>query len=448
MPAVSQRVPGDGDHAKGDEMNQGWKLACTIALLLFAGACNAPEPVETEQGEDSAATDGAIPVGVLLPFTGEYSWVGENVQAVANMIVDEVNESGGIGGADIELVQGDTEGTVDAGVSAAQKLVNVDRVVAFVGPTSLEFTGVRRVIDDTGTSMMSPTAGTTELDDAGDELFFRTVPSDSLGGKAIAKAIADATFLGVDDAFSRPALMVGKDPALISFKEPITTALAENGVDAVTSLTYETGKQSYRSEVQQALESDPDVVILIGSPEDSARLMQNAFEAGYEGSWFVTQDQTNAEFVELAGAELVEGIYGLVEAPFEEAGDILARFKERLAEETGSEEPEIFALNTYDAMNVLTLAMLKADLDGEEVTRDSITAYVDEVANPDSGDTVVTSYTEGKEALENDEGIDYQGLVGPVDFDRFGNITAPFSIQQVSDGKWTGVAVIPAEELQ
>lgn len=47
-------------------------------------------------------------IGLLLPFTGQYDWVGANVQPVAQMIADEINESGGIGGAEIRLMQGDT----------------------------------------------------------------------------------------------------------------------------------------------------------------------------------------------------------------------------------------------------------------------------------------------------------------------------------------------------
>lgn len=426
-----------------------WKnlLVVLLGTSLVGAACQAPAPETAEESDQSNDSGDSIPVGLLLPFTGEYSWVGANVQPVVQMILDEeINADGGIGGKKVQLVQGDTEGVVDAGVAAAQKLIEVDGVVAVVGPTSLEFTGVRRVLEDSQTPMMSPTAGTTELDDASKELFYRTVPSDSLGGRAIVKAITDSSFLGAD-SFQRPALMVGKAPALVSFKDPIEQAFEEFGGELVSSSTFTVGKQSYRSEIQQVLAENPDVIILIGSPEDSARLMQNAFEAGYEGTWFVTQDQTNADFVELAGADLVEGIYGLVEAPFDPASDLVERFEQRFAEYSGGDKPDIFALNAYDAINVLGLAMLEAQEAGEEVTRESILAHIESVANPESGDQVVSSYTEGKDAIEAGEGIDYQGLVGPVDFDDFGNITAPFSIERVQEGSFESVAVIPPDEL-
>lgn len=384
-----------------------------------------------------------LPVGVLVPFTGEYSWIGANVQPVVQEIVDEVNESGGIGGQELAVVQGDTEGTVDAGVLAARKLVNIDDVRVLIGPTSLEFAGVGRVVTDSGVPFVSPTAGTTELDTAAKELFYRTVPSDSLGGRAIARAITDPAFLGREAPFERPALMVGQAAAFVSFEEPIERGIQEFGGELAETTRYSTGKESYRSEVEELLAANPDVIILVGEPADSARIMQDAFQAGYEGTWFVTQDQTNADYIELAGPELVEGIYGLIETVPEDVSGLLDQFTERLGA-----KPDIFQTNTYDAANVSVLAMLAAAEAGEEVTSDAVAQHLDEVANPEQGDVVVTTYTEGKEALQDGQGIDYQGLSGPVDFNEYGNIIAPFSIQQVQNGEFTDVGNVEATDLK
>lgn len=446
------------------------RLATALALVALATtACSAPAPVTgsegAETGSDATAaaspadpatsgvttsdtspgSDQEVAIGLVLPFTGEYSWVGANVQPVAEMVVEEVNANDAFPGS-ITLVQGDTEGVVDAGVTAARKLATADGVVAFVGPTSLSFTGVRQVIEDTGVVMISPTAGTTELDDAGTELFFRTVPSDSLGGRAIAAAIGDATVLGRDAAFESPALLVGEAPALVSFAEPVADGLAAQGMEPVANASFVTGKQSYRSEIADVLAAEPDVVVLVAAPEDSAQIMREAFEAGYEGAWFVTQDQTNADYVDLAGAELVEGTYGLVEAPFADAEQRVADFSQRLQDFAGV-EPDIFSLNTYDAVNVLALASLRLALAGEQVARDALPDAIRAVGNADDGDVVVTSYEEGAQALQAGDEIDYQGLVGPVDFDDNGNITAPFAIQEVVEGTWTTVTTLAPEDL-
>lgn len=394
-----------------------------------------------------AQDSGDLKVGLLLPFTGDYAWVGQNVQPVAQMIVDQVNESGGIGGRQITLVQGDAEGTVDAGFTAAQKLVNVDGVLAVVGPTSLAFSGVQQVLLDSGVPMVTPTAGTTVLNTANDTYFFRTVPSDSLGGRAIARAATDAELLGREEAFKTPVLMVGQAPAMISFRDPIVQAFADYGAPVAGVIEYTPGKPSYRSEVQEALSSNPDLIVLVGTPEDSVRVMQAAFQAGYDGGWFVTQDQTTQEFIDLASAQLVNGIYGLEEVASPESAERNEAFREQYQAYAGK-EVQIFGTNTYDAMNVLALAMLQAQLEGGEITRETIAQSIPVVANPDEGDVEVHNYLEGKEALQAGKSINYQGLVGPIDFDDYGNITAPFGIRQVQDGEWVTVSILGADELK
>lgn len=425
----------------------GRRTITRIAMLLAAGAlassCGQAPDVPGQQGGESSASKAGLKLGLLLPYTGQYSWVGENVEEVARLIVDEANANGGVGGQKLTLVRGDTEGTVDAGVLAARKLANTDQVLSFIGPTSLSFTGVRQVIVDTGTPMVTPTAGTAELDRAGTELFHRTVPSDALGGRAIALAVSDpAQYLG-GGSYDNVVLMVGDAPALVSFQKPIEDAMSDYGVSLADTLRYTVGKEAYRSEVASAMSHDPDLIVLIGEPADSAKIMQQAQQSGYTGGWFVTQDQTTSDYIELAGAELVEGVFGLEEAEASTAGALREEFEKQLGHPA-----DIFQTNAYDAVNVAILAMHAAHADGEEVTRQSIEQHIDPVANPEPGDVVVTSLAEGAKAIEQGKGIDYQGLSGPVDFDKYGNITSPFAVKQVQGGKFSTVATIPAEALQ
>lgn len=407
--------------------------SAVVAMVLVAvSGARAQEPLK---------------VGLLLPFSGQYAWVGGNVQPVARMVADRVNESGGIGGREIAFVQGDTEGVVDAGATAAQKLINVDGVVALLGPTSLSFSGSKQLIIESGTPMVTPTAGTTELDRACTDVCFRTVPSDSLGGRAIARAASDAAYLAGDSAVQKPVLMVGNAPALVSFQEPIERAFADYGTPVAETIVYTPGKPSFRSEVQSALAADPDAIVLIGTPEDSARIMSNAFQSGYQGRWFVTQDQTNADYIKLAGADLVEGIYGLEEVASAASADRNRAFETEVEELTG-EKPKIFATNTYDAMNVVALSMLRAHLRAGEVTRATVAANIRNVANPGAGKVVVHDFGEGRKALEAGNEVNYDGLVGPIDFGPYGNITAPFGIRRVKDGEWVTVSTIGADALK
>ncbi|MEJ2289622.1 MAG: hypothetical protein P8Y02_13460, partial [Deinococcales bacterium] len=139
--------------------------------------------------------------------------------------------------------------------------------------------------------------------------------------------------------------------------------------------------------------------------------------------------------------------YGLEEVASPESAARNDAFKQRFKTYSGK-DVQIFGTNTYDAMNVLALAMLRAQLKDGQVTRATVAQNIRAVADPGAGKVDVTDYASGKKALEAGQEINYQGLVGPVNFDQYGNITAPFAIRQVKDGAWTDVTILPASALQ
>ncbi len=431
--------------------------AGTAAIAALAGCSGGPASSGATEADGSTATPapastttGAgggqpLPVGVLLPFSGEYAWVGENVLPAVEMIVSEINEQGGIGGRRLTVVQGDTEGSPSASLSAAKKLINVEGVVGIVGPTSITMSAVFDLFTQNEVPVVTPTAGTTSLDDRGGEYVFRTVPSDALGGRAIAKAIRQQRYNTVAD-YSEMALMVGNKEVFQSFKSPIQDSFAEFGGTVTSTVNFKTGKSTYASEVQAMMNSDPEITVLVGSKDDSIKIMQAAFQAGYEGNWYLTQDQTTDVFLEEASSKVTGGVLGLQSAPYQaatEAGRIEA-FKRRFESFAGS-KPKLFARNTYDAMNVLGLAMAATSAAGDDVTPANVAGNIRTVANPPQ--TVVTNYTDGASAVGDGTDVDYRGLVGPIDFDEHGDVDAPFAIMQVQDGSWTEAATIPPSEL-
>jgi neutral amino acid transport system substrate-binding protein len=194
------------------------------------------------------------------------------------------------------------------------------------------------------------------------------------------------------------------------------------------------------------LDSDPEIIALVGTPEDSAKILRAAFQAGYEGNWFVTQDQTNADFLELTDDRVTEGILGLVEADSPaavEAGRV-EEFASAFQSYAGR-EPGIFAKNTFDAMNIGSLATLAALAADGEITREGIATRIPTVATPP--ERTVTNYAEGAAALDAGTDIDYEGLVGPCDFDENGDISSPFAVMKATGGSWEQVATLPASEL-
>ena len=404
------------------------------------------DATDASSGGDSGSDGDTWNVGVLLPFTGTYDWVGADIFPVADMIVQEINDNGGIAGRPVNLIQADTEATVDASVTATQKLINSDNVRAVIGPTSLTYTGTIDIFQQEGVVSVSPPGSTTELNDVGGEYQFRTVPSDSLGGRAIARAARDQSVNRVT-TYERMAVMSGQAPALQAFKRPVTSSFEEFSGTIVENMDFSVEQASYQSEISQVLDSDPEIITLVGTPEDSAKILNAAFQAGYEGNWFFTQDQTNDAFIDDVDEQLTEGAFGLKDAVSQEAVESgrIEQFKNDFREFAGR-ETGFFAENTYDATNVVMLAMKRAVMQDKSMPRQAIADSVPEIANP-PGETV-RNYQEGAQPLEDGEDINYQGLSGPIDFDENGNVLASFEILQAQAGAWESIGRVTPEDLE
>jgi neutral amino acid transport system substrate-binding protein len=153
------------------------------------------------------------------------------------------------------------------------------------------------------------------------------------------------------------------------------------------------------------------------------------------------------DFLSQSEAVVTDGALGIQEAPYEaaQADGRAAAFDAAIQEYAGWEETRLFATNAYDAANLLFLAMHKGQVDNGAVDRASTAANVRAVASPDG--TVVTDFDSGAAAISEGTAVDYRGLVGPIDFNEFGDIAAPFSIRRAEGDRWVEAGRVRPADL-
>src|SRR3989338_5570175 len=98
-----------------------------IVLVVLGGWWLAQKP-NTASGE-------TIKIGGALGLTGICAEFGEGELKATTLAVEEINAAGGINGKQLELISEDTQCDNKTTVSAFQKLINVDKVAAIIGPT-------------------------------------------------------------------------------------------------------------------------------------------------------------------------------------------------------------------------------------------------------------------------------------------------------------------------
>ena len=79
------------------------------------------------------AQGAAIKIGTLTPLTGAGGPYGPVMVKAVKAVVDQVNAAGGVLGRKVELVSEDDQTSPEAGVRAARKLIDVDKVSAILG---------------------------------------------------------------------------------------------------------------------------------------------------------------------------------------------------------------------------------------------------------------------------------------------------------------------------
>jgi hypothetical protein len=232
------------------------------------------QTMETAATEVERAGDGVLKIGTLLPETGNLAFLGPPEIAGVQMAVAEMNEAGGVNGAQVELVEGDSgDTTTDTAVQTVTREL-AEGVDAIIGAASSSVSA--SVIDQVtgaGVTQFSPANTSKQFSDYPDKgFYFRLGPSDILQGQVLAEVIAEdgaasIVILNFDDDYGN------------GLADDLAASFEAGGGEVVDTITYDPQAQTFDAEVGQALEADADAIALIGFDETS-RLLVTLVEQG------------------------------------------------------------------------------------------------------------------------------------------------------------------------
>lgn len=361
---------------------------------------------------------GPIPIGTLTPLTGAGANYGGRMRDAVAGVVAAVNEQGGILGRQIKLVSEDDATSPEAGVRAARKLIDVDRVTAILGVwASAVTTAVAPLCWESGTALFctSGADSITRLPHQG--YIFRTEPGAEL-------QVEQVTDFMLGEGAKRLAYMGPQTP----FTEPSIRRMTEVATRAgaeVASVIYESEKASYRSEVDKILGSTPDFVYFGGYAPDTIVLIKDLYRAGYDGRVVGPSYVIDADFLSTVPNEATEGAYVFYTATSNETGAL-----DRIKAILNIDQPDAYTAQTYDHANLALLAIAA----GNEA---SGTTIRDNVRNISQGDGEKVGFVlDGAGLLAEGKQVNYEGASGPCDFDDIGDITSVVTnFNVVKDGK-------------
>ncbi|MBE0478253.1 ABC transporter substrate-binding protein [Candidatus Aerophobetes bacterium] len=380
-----------------------------------------------------------IKIGALFALTGGLAPFGPPIVSGAKLAVEQVNKAGGILGRRLELVIRDTATAPAVGLDAASKLIHLDRVVAIIGALSSGVTFASSSVTIPARIVLISPASTspmlTDLED--DDFVFRTVLSDAFQGVVQGK-------LALDLGYKTASVIYVNNPYGKGLAEVFKNEFEAGGGQVLAMVPYEENKPSYRGEVEKAIVGAPAAINLIAYPVDGNKVLVQAVELGYEGTYIFSDGMKGEDVAGGPAADYIVGTLGTAPGPMEV--EVAEAFEKDYNEAFG---PTTVPYNDtcYDALALIALAIKRVgpsflDMTQEQqgtAIRDNLRA----VANPPGEIVTYNEFARAFKLLEEGKDINYEGVSGPIIFDEHGDtIAGAIEIWQNFEGRARTVRIV------
>jgi branched-chain amino acid transport system substrate-binding protein len=322
---------------------------CTT-LLVVAGA-HAVEPIK---------------IGVVNMLTGPLAEGGSFQVNGLQLALEDVNKAGGILGHPVELRTEDNASTNPGTVLAFSKLFTDPAIKAIVGPiASTQIQAASPAIAKAGIPTM---IGGTDpsLTRVNNKWVFRARPNDLYSSKVIAD-------FGVNTLkLKKWAIVHATDAFGQGGAKALTDALQALGVTPILDQGYTSNSQDFAPIVLAIKKSGADVLgTYMTIPADQAIFAKQLRQLGVNIQWVGSPTTATVTTRTLAGAALY-GTYAVADFNAE-SNEAAREFARRYRERFGI-DPDGFASWSYDALQILTLAMNSANSTEPEAIRKAILA--------------------------------------------------------------------------
>jgi len=349
-----------------------------------------------------------IKIGISIGFTGPLESIAPAMEAAANLVVAEANESGLLlNGSTVVSVSGDST-CIDAAAATAvaERLITSDGVRGIVGGMCSGETSAQlvNVAMPNGIVMISPSAtspGLSTLEDNG--LFFRTSPSDARQGVVMTQILMDRGFDTVAVTYTNNDY--GKGLA-----DAFAATFAEAGGTVTLNAAHEDGKADYSAEIGALAAAGGEVLVVAGYiDQGGGGIVRAAIDTGAFDTFHFPDGMVSDALEANYGPELT-GSFGQNPSARGEGRDTFAA----IADAAGFNGTEAFAAESYDAMALIILAMAAAGSSDPQVYKDSVM----NVANAPGEEILPGQIGRALEIINAGGDVDYVGasaveLIGP-----------------------------------
>ena len=373
-----------------------------------------------------------ITIGMVMELTGPAGAYGQAGAKSVEMAFRDINEAGGVLGCNLVTDTRDSQSQGNVAVDQATQLVNVKQVPVVIGGiiSSVSIPILTSVTAAAGVVQVSPASSSPTLtqlsrDGKTGGYFFRTITSDALQGIAAAK-------YAIDSGLKKLAIIHVNNDFGVNMMREFSASYTALGGEITSTTPYNENQPNYSAEVTSAMNGSPEALYLISYPVDGATIARAWISQGGLQKFLLNDGMNSTDFIEAVGAEYLEGAYGTSSGTTET--ESTKYFYANYEAFSGGIAPSAPAADrSYDAGAIVGLAVAKAGKAESDAIRDAIRSVVDP-----EGEVIFAGPEEFKKALaliNEGKAINYQGVIGNVSFDQYGDISGPFRLWQIKGGE-------------
>jgi branched-chain amino acid transport system substrate-binding protein len=409
-------------------------LALAASLAPMSASAQAPSCTHT--------------VGMVVSLTGAAGRFGQAASKSVELAFGELNKAAGaqgIAGCRLAFEVRDAQSQGAVAVDQARQLVDLKKVPAIIGGiiSSVSIPVVTSVTAPAGVVQISPASTSPTLTRLANEgttkgWFFRTITSDALQGTAAAKYAMDQgmralTIIHVNNDFG------------VNMLAEFRKAYEALGGKILSVTPYNAQQPSYAAEVTNALKSDPPALYFIGYPGDGTTIVRTWIQQGGPQRFLLNDGMNAADFIKGVGPQFLNNAFGT------SSGTTRTPSTEFFASaypamSGGFDAGAPAADRAFDAGAILGLAIAQAGKFEAAAIRDAIRKVTD------PGGEVVHAGPQGfaraLQLIREKKPVRYVGVIGPVQFDRNGDIVGPFRTWKITNGEVTTVGQMSMEDVQ
>jgi branched-chain amino acid transport system substrate-binding protein len=283
-------------------------LTALMAAFAFVGHASAQQTVK---------------IGAIYPLSGNAASAGNYSKAAIELAADIVNNAHpelkdiplaagqglpNLGGAKIEVIFADNQGTPAAGQNQALRLITEEKVHALIGAYQSGITVTASAMAERhGIPFLTPESVASNLTERGFKWFFRATPVAGDFAKAYSTFLSEQKKAG--QKVESVVIVHENTEYGNSVGSVIKDVFAKDGHNVTQVIAYSANTTDVQPQVLQLKEKNPDVVIFISYTSDALLYAKTMKDLNWKPSIMIADNAgfNDPSFVKSSGS-IVEGL--------------------------------------------------------------------------------------------------------------------------------------------